>query len=276
MKRVTWIMSMVALFVAAGVVFAQAPQGAPAVDEILAKAIEGVEGPINARMRIDTQTSVDGKEQPTQTQELWLRDFHHLRAEVPGQNIVTVVTPERVVLYHGVSGVAIVVPEETLTGFGDEFETKLQEVGIGLPGRLFKAFATNVEGITITGEQKIGPADCWVLTVAEDKLADWADALSIGAQLGEATARSAQIALQKDTGDFRGLYIDLSATAPNGIAAAITVYVSIPEIEKMDISDEMLNWELPEDSTIIEWTPDKKGPLVMQEFQKAVMAVLQP
>ena len=56
----------------------------------------------------------------------------------------------------------------------------------------------------------------------------------------------------------------------------LTIRITCPEIDPtVDVTDEMLTMELPEDAEVIEWTADRTGEDVGAEFNAAVAAAMQ-
>lgn len=217
--------------------------------------------PVNAYMRMHQQTAVNGVDQGEKITDIWLRDIEHFRMERDDGTVI-VFTPEDVKIHLGQTGVMLHVSEETLKEFGDNRAVALRQVGLSEPRLLVNAILSYSDALAIAGEDVIGEEECWVLTASEKAFPAWPSAFDGLPQGSQAT--SAQVALGKTTGRLRGVHVHF--TGPLLIDSRIT----FPEIdEDIEIPDEMLTFEPPEDTVIVEWTVGKSAGEVKDELERA-------
>jgi hypothetical protein len=221
----------------------------------------------NAFVRIEQQVTVNGQRQQDDIQEVWIRDMDHFRMEKADGTILTL-TPDDVKLIHGPSKVVLHIPKETLEKLGDQREEALARIGIGLPSRLMRGLKEHPDAMAITGEEVIDDEPCWVLSATPEGLKAAAKFLNVELQPGQQLV-SFQVALGKENGTFRGIYMDIDAQVRIAVQQKVTAIQADTEVK-----DEQLTFETPRDATVIEWTPDVSAATVRERFQQAVAAAM--
>ena len=156
-------------------------------------------------LRMHQNVTVNGQDQGEDIQELWIRDLEHFRMEKDDGTLLAF-TPEEITLLMGPANVALHIPKESLDDFGEDRADMLRAAGIGEPTQLFDLIEETKEHFTITSEDEIGE-ECWILSVHEDGLEPWTGMLK-GVPDGSDLA-TVQVALEKETGGFRGFYMEL-------------------------------------------------------------------
>jgi len=263
----TGLLALCGLLLVALVVNAPAQQ-----DERLKGLIDKAEALLTQKANVFIRTyqtfTVNGQSQGESVQEVWVRDFEHLRAEKADGTIFTL-TPEEVKLLHGPSHVVLLVPKETLEKLGKDREHALAQLGIGLPSALFRALVDSRDKLSITGQQTIGDEACWAVSVAEESLPAFGAAL--GASNPQMHLTAVEIVLGKESAALRAANFDMAG------AARVEVRQTVPDIQTdVEVTDQMLTFATPEGATVIEWTPDQKPEEVAQRFRQAVLAATKP
>jgi hypothetical protein len=236
-------------------------QDATTVPELTGYLQAALSQPVNAYMRMHQRASVAGVDQGEMITDMWLRDIDHFRTE-RDDGMVVVFTPEDVKMHLGQARVMLHVPKETLTEFGDNRGAALRQVGLSEPRLLVNAILSHSEALVITGEDVIGEEECWVLTASEKASPAWLAAFN---NLPEGShVISAEVALGKETGRLRGVHVDFAGPV------VLELHITFPEVEEgIEIPDEALTFEPPEDTVIVEWTVGKSAGEVRDELQRA-------
>jgi hypothetical protein len=217
----------------------------PLIDQM--KAFIEKPEPVFLRQRIDI--AVNGQKQNEQLQEVWIRDLDHLRVE-RSDGTVVVLTPEDIKMYVGPARLLVHIPKETLEALGDQKAEKLRVLDITQPRDNITVMMEGWELMQVTGEDKIGDEACWVLTAGPELFPRFRKILAGIPE--DFDLKTVQVALGRESAMGRAMFFEFAGPAQ------LEVGVTVEEIEEgVEVTDEMLVFEAPEEALVLTWTPDK-------------------
>ncbi len=238
------------------------------VDERLKPLLEKMEAflkaprPVFLRQQVDA--AVNGVNQEQQLQEVWVRDLEHLRLE-RSDGTVVVMTPESIDMYIGPPKVLLHIPQETLQAMGEQRGEALRMLGINPPAESVHTILRGADHLPVTGEDRIGDEDCWVVTADKELFPEFRRTLA-GVPEGF-DLKTVQLALGRETGASRCTYFELGGPAQLEISVTVEEFA-----EDAEVTDEMLTFQTPDDALVLTWTPEKMPRQMRDEFDAAIAA----
>jgi len=284
MKRISMLVALTAaVWLAASVLpaVAQEEERDPRMVDLAKVARENIEAGKSMHTKMSLKVEVPGAQIPDFDVEVW-RKGDKVRAEMPTMNQVSIIGKGEVFSYQGQYGVMLHVPPETMQRFADQRDAMLQK--LGLPKDQDEAFVAVLEKdmATIVGEKEYDGVPCYVLEVKPEFCQAFTESLGMAGAMGMASGLTnvkfgvVQMALEKDTGNMRRLYMDMSFVPP-GMTVDVNLKLTITVLEyelSADIPDAMFEFEAPEGTKVIEFTPDRALEDVQKELQDAAAAAL--
>ncbi|HOS94238.1 MAG TPA: hypothetical protein PLQ54_13045, partial [Armatimonadota bacterium] len=244
-----------------------------------ARARENLEAGKSMHMKMSLKIEVPVAQVPDIDIEIW-RKNDKIRAEMPTMNQVSIVAKDEVFSYQGQAGVMLHVPPETMQQFADQRDAVLEK--LGLPKDQDEAFVTLLEKdmATIVGEKEYDDIPCYVLQVKPEYCQAFTESLGMAGAMNMTGGLTnvqfgvLQMALEQETGNLRRLYMEMSLMPP-GMTVNVDLKLTVTVLEyelNADIPDAMFEFEAPEGTKIIEFTPDRTIEDVQKELLDAAMA----
>lgn len=282
MKRISLLAALTAVIGLAGSLvpaWAQEDGRDPRMVDLAARARENMEAGKSVHIRMSLKVEVPVAQVPDIDMEVW-RKNDRIRVEMPTMNQVSIVTKDEVFSYQGQAGVMLHVPPETMQRFADQRDAVLEK--LGLPKDQDEAFVAVLEKdmATIVGEKEYDGIPCYVLQVKPEYCQAFTESLGMTGAMGMAGGLTnvqfgvLQMALEQETGNLRRLYMEMSFMPP-GMTVNVDIKLTITVLEyelNADIPDAMFEFEAPEGTKVIEFTPDRTVEDVQKELQDAAMA----
>lgn len=282
MKRISILVALTAsVWLAASGLPAVAQEDGrdPRMVDLAARARENLEAGKSTHMKMSLKIEVPGVQVPDFDIEVWRKD-EKIRAEMPTMNQVSIVTKDEVFSYQGQAGVMLHVPSETMRQLADQRDAVLEK--LGLPKDQDEAFVAVLEKnmATIVEEKEYDGIPCYVLQVKPEYCQAFTESLGMTGAMGVAGGLTnvkfgvLQMALEQETGNLRRMYMEMSFMPP-GMTVDVNLKLTVTVLEyelNADIPDAMFEFEAPEGTKVIEFTPDRTIEDVQKELQDAVMA----
>ncbi|HJN19055.1 MAG TPA: hypothetical protein QGH10_26380 [Armatimonadota bacterium] len=236
------------------------------VDPQIAEIIEGIKAGMEEMTPtyadLDVEIKANGQVAEKFVQEMWVKDLSTMRVE-RSDGTVILRTPDEFLIFEGRSKIMLHMPKETIDALGDEADEAFDAAG--LPSSLEKAlepFVKGAEHMTVVGEVVISESECWIIDVGEDAFEHFKSVL-VGFPPGF-EIESVQISIDKELYASRSTKIGLKGPA------AVEINSMTWTIEEdIEIEDELLAFEPPEDTTTITWTPEDDPEEIMERFRNA-------
>lgn len=207
--------------------------------------------------------------------DMWIRDRQHFRMEDSRGNVI-VVTAEGIKMRFEESNAMLHIPAETIGKLKEEGrDAVLMRLGVGSQDAMVEHMIEMWESLTISGQQVVGEEPCWVLTGGDETV----DAIQQLASMTSSIEMDVHVEifemlLEKEAGVFRGLHYGATMTPAGGDPMSMAIEMTVPAIEfDIEVPDEMFEYEPPEGTEIVVWTPDKEvedlGPVFRRMFGEA-------
>jgi len=253
---------------------------APAQDDaVLADLVEKMGNATTAdsssyTLSVQNMTMGAGGDMET-TSEMWMRDPQHYRME-DSSGTVFVVTPEGIKMRIALLNTMLEVPAETIEKLKEEERHgQLMRLGIASQDAVPDHMVNIWDALTMAGERVVGGAECWVLEGGEAM----ADVIKGFTSMTSAVEMDLDIEifemyLEKETGIYRGMHYEATMAVEGADPQFMMMELTVEELEYgIEIADEIFEYEPPEGTDVIVWTPDKEpadlGPLFGAMFALA-------
>ncbi len=207
--------------------------------------------------------------------DMWIRDRQHFRMEDSRGNVI-VVTAEGIKMRFEEPNAMLHIPAETIEKLKQAAQdAMLVRLGIGSQTVAIEHMLEMRESLMIGGGRLVGDDPCWILAAGDEIIEAIQQLPSMAAQTGMGWHMEIfDMFIEKETGVFRGLHMEGTIDRANGGPMSMAMETSIPEIEfDIEVPDEMFEYEPPEGTEIVVWTPDKEvgdlGPVFSQMFGEA-------
>jgi len=276
MRRLAGWMTLAAL---AAVCYAAVPALAQEdlekqVGEKMQASIEGMNS-MHAVMAFDVAVNGNPMPMPNLGMEMWFKRDNYTRTEMAFPPMVMCQSPTEAVIYMGMTGKALHIPEETLKQFQDKRDEMLKQAGMSTdPAAMFAAFA-KMGGYKVVGDATVEGQDCWQLEIQPESLDSVVEAAkSFMPNMGGIAPKfnAFAMAVQKDTGMVRKIDLDMTMAMGGGPEMQLGLGITMKEIEvNIGIPDAIFDYQPPAEATVIEWTPDRNAEDVLAEFGGGMM-----
>lgn len=281
MNRVKWLLPLSALTLIACCLAPATAQDEDLANEVAEKMAAAIQGLESMHTIMKFGVTLNGQTLPMNNlgMEMWVKRNLSVRTEMQFPPVVNVMTPTGAVIYNGMAGAALVIPEETMTLLSEKRNELLQQAGLNTdPMAMFNIFAK--PGLfTVEGDVTVDERDCWQLRIHEDALVLMVEIVQnfMPGMAGPTPKfNSVAMAVDKEEAMMRQMDIDMVMAMPNGIEMDLFITLQVEETEiNVDLPDALFEFEVPDDAKIIEWTPDRSADEVLAEFQGLAMQGMQ-
>ncbi|HQK95030.1 MAG TPA: hypothetical protein PLD23_16090 [Armatimonadota bacterium] len=223
-------------------------------------------------IRVKVEAQGQTREQPDQ--EIWYQGDDRLRADLSTQNFVLAVSPEGGTLFSAQAGLALVARGEAFEKLGESAPDRQRNLGVNPPLCVLDRALAEEATLSIERESAFDGRDCWVMTVAPERLEAWSKII-----LGEQPVTLSAVHIGVDKQDFlvRGLDFTGTQFAPNGGPTTdFKVTLAYLGAENgVEVPESFFALELPEDAEVMEWRAGAKTEEMLVEFVQAVVRRLE-